>query len=170
LDSILTKMKLTEKKVERINIVKTIAISVIMISMICFFYAMDIGTIFSWLGLGLIMISTVVTMVLYWKIQFKSKNLNHNLSQDKFIIEAISEMRNHKKKFTKLFRVFVFFILIGINLLYVDLLTDLELAYRLGFHFGISFFLLIIFFLGLKFREKKFNREFQPLIDDLESI
>lgn len=170
LESILNKIKNTERKVLRINIFKTLTVSVLIIYFIRLFILTNSGGAFSWIGVGFISISTIVMMILYWKIQFKSSNLNHNLPQSEFVSDAVHQMRSHKKQFIKLFSWFVFFIIIGINLFYIDLLIDLDSGTGLMYHFAITFFLLLTFYMGLKFREKRFKKEFQPLIDELESV
>ena len=168
-ESILDKIKKTEQKVLRINVAKTIIISILILNFIWIFNQLNLSTIFTWLGVGFITISSMVTMIIYWRIQFRSSNLNHNLPQNKFVEDAIYQMKNQKNQFVKLFRWFVLFIIIGINLFYFDLLEDINLNLRLIYHFSITVFMVIMFLLGLKFREKKFKREFQPLIDELES-
>lgn len=170
MSSILNKIKQTERLVFRKNMAKTIAIIFLSVSFIWLFYTLGVGSVVSWLGIGTILGSTAIMMILYWRIQFKSSNLNHNLPQKEFIKDAISQMRRQKILFVRLFRWFVFFMIVGINLLYIDLLADLEIMQRLIFHFAITLFLIVIFLMGLKIRERKFNKEFQPLIDELESI
>lgn len=169
-ESVLEKIKKTENKVYRINIVKSIAVSMLSLSMVWFFRNQNIKSIWAWLGICVITIDILVMMILYWKIQFKGSNLNHDLPQNEFINDAIYQMKKFKSNFQILFAFFVAFLIVGINLLYLDLLKDLEFMSRLSYHLGITAFLLLSYVLGLKIRKLKFKKDFQLLIDKLESI
>lgn len=169
-DTILERIKNTESKIFRINMVKTVAVSMLILNFIWIFYKLKDISIFSWLGVGCIAIGTLVFMIVYWKIQFRSSSLSHDLPQNDFINDTISQMKEHKKRFVKLFRWFVLLITVGINLFYIDLLMNEDFGTRLIFHVGITCFLVITFLLGLKFRDRRFKKEFQPLIDELELI
>jgi len=166
--SFIAKMKQTEKKVFRLNLAKTVAISLLITTLLL--SISDMRAPFVWIGMGVIVLSTLIMMTRYWQIQFKSTNLNHDLPQNEFIEDTISQMKGAHMKFLKLFRVFVFFLMIGINLLYVDLLQALEMPMRLLIHGIVTNFMLIVFLLGQFIRRKKFKRDFQPLIDDLEAL
>ncbi len=166
--SFIAKMKQTEKKVFRLNLAKTVAISLLITTLLL--SISDMRAPFVWIGMGVIVLSTLIMMTRYWQIQFKSTNLNHDLPQNEFIEDTISQMKGAHMKFLKLFRVFVFFLMIGINLLYLDLLQALEMPMRLLIHGIVTNFMLIVFLLGQFIRRKKFKRDFQPLIDDLEAL
>lgn len=167
-DSIIAKIKQTEKKVDRLNRIKTVIVSILILTLL--WTLRDIRAPFVWVGMGVIVLSTMIMMMKYWRIQFKSSNLNHDLPQNEFIEDTIMQMKGAHVKFVKLFRVFVFFLMIGINLLYVDLLQVLEMPMRLLLHGIVTNFMLIVFALGLFIRRKKFKKEFQPLINELEAL
>jgi len=169
-DSVLAKIRNTEKNIFRKNIFKTITVFVLFIWIIWTLKQIPLITMITWIGIGLVLLSVVTMIIVYWKIQFKSSNLKYSLPQNEFIDDTIHQMREQKKKFIKLFIPFVLMMIIGMNIFYWDLLKETELTTRLIFHAGISLFLLVIGFLGIKFRERKFNKEFKPLIDELESI
>jgi len=167
-DSIIAKIKQTEKKVFRLNILKTVVVSLLILTLL--WSLRDIRSPFVWIGMGVTILSSLIMMIKNWRIQFKSSNLNHDLPQNEFIDDTISQMQAAHVKFVKLFRVFVFFLMIGINLLYVDLLQALEMPMRLLLHGIVTNFMLIVFALGRFIRRKKFKKEFQPLIDELETL
>ena len=167
-DSILGKIKQTEKKVFRINMAKTILVSTLIITLL--WSLRNIQSLLVWMGMGIIAVSTLTMMIIYWRIQFKSSDLNHDLPQNEFIDDTISQMKGAHVKFVKLFRVFVLLLIVGINLLYADLLKEMDMQTRLLFHGGVTVFLVIVFALGLIIRRKKFNREFHPLINELKSL
>jgi len=170
MNSVLAKVKKTERKVFRKNLAKTIAIMVILISFTVYFYLLQISSLYSWLGISVILGSTIIMMILYWNIQFKSSQLKHNLPQKEFIEDAIFQMMQQKVLFNRIFKWFVLLMIIGINILYLDLLKDTEWVQRIILHFGISLLLMVIFLLGQKIRKRKFRKEFQPLINELKAI
>lgn len=169
-NSILNRIKHTENRIYKKNVIKTLVISILMISYLWFFYQLGIFSVFIWLGVGCIFISTLVFMIIYWKIQFRSSSLKHDLPQNEFINDAIFQMKQHRIRFVKLFRAYVCLLILGINLVYLDLLKDENIANQFSLHLGITILLIITYILGLKMRKKKFNRDFKPIIDELESI
>jgi hypothetical protein len=56
----------------------------------------------------------------------------------------------------------------GLNLLYVDWLAEYTWGQRGLFHGGMTLFLCLALWAGLLIRRRKFRREYQPLIDELQ--
>jgi len=168
--SVLNKIKQTERKVFRMNLAKTIAIAVILVSFTGYFYMLGIRSFAGLAGITIIISNIIVMMILYWNIQFKHSSLKHELPQKKFVKDAIFRINSHKEQFARLFRWFVLFMIIGINILYLDLLKNTEVTQRIIFHVAISLFLVVVFLLGLKIRGSKFRKDFKPLIDELEAV
>ncbi|NOZ47653.1 MAG: hypothetical protein GXO79_12860 [Chlorobi bacterium] len=169
-DSVMNKIRKTERKVFILNVRKTIAVTILLSGFVWMFIYEHIQSLYSILGLSLIILSTLITMIVYWKMQFNISKLNFNLPQNEFIDKAILQMTKQKQQFVKLFSIFVIMLIIGINLLYIDLIGNEEFQIRLLYHLGISFFLLLTFFLGLRIRILIFKKEFQPLIDEMNKI
>ena len=169
-ESILLKIKKTEQKIHTLNIFKTIAVSTLMLYFIYLNLKNGINSIVLLSGFIIVLLSTVITMIYYWKIQFRTSNLNYNLPQKDFLTDAMKQMKSFRNTFVRLFRVLVFFMILGINIIYIDLLIELPYLHKIMYHIGFTLLFILIYFLGIKFREKKFYNEFQPLIDEISEL
>lgn len=169
-ETILKKIKRTEKSILRINVLKTITISILLISIIWLFLNQDHKSVIGILSISMMGISIIAMVTIYWRIQFKSSDLNLHLSQNEFVDDAIFIIYKRKQQFLLLFKIFILVLILEMNLLYFDLLGSTELPVRLIYHITLTLFLLLVYIAGLKIRELKFNREFKPLIDDLIEI
>lgn len=168
INSVLTKIRKTEKKVLRRNIIKTFAVIALILTLIGTLSSH--GTPFVWLGLGLMITSTVLMLIIYWNIQFKSSNLQHALPQKAFVADTIDQIKRSHARFVKLFIAFGVLLVISLNLIYTGLLSNLDTSTRWLFHIGVTAFLIIALTGGLFIRKMKFKNDFQHLINELESL
>lgn len=165
--SILDKIKNTEKEIKRKNIAKTIAIATILVLLIHLVKSQSDISLLSTVGIGMIVLSTIISMVYYWKIQFKTTDLSHDLPQDDFINDSINKMKKQHLLVRKMLMILVLILIAGLNLFYFNLLKDESMVFRIFYHAGFSLFLLMIGFIGIKIRNRKFMNEFQPIINEL---
>ena len=158
------------KKQKRITLFKVVAITVILS-----FFSWQLLTFCSlslivMIGLGWIIFCTILFIVLYWKQQSKLEDLNKATSSADFIETALHKMKQQIHFFRMYFPVFVLTLILGVNLLYYEILSGQDLTTRLSYHLSVSVILIIMIPAGLKIRGNKFKKENQPLIDELESI
>jgi F0F1-type ATP synthase assembly protein I len=165
--SIIEKIKTTERKIYRINIFKTVGLLIIFSILFYMMKEIEDKSILLYLGTGIIAISTIVFLIIYWKNQFRIKKLNFNLPELKFIDDSIEKIRSQKSFFQRLFLYLIICMILGINIIYFDLLSEYRSSIRLNFHLLYSLLFVGLYFIGLKIREKKFKKELQPLIDDM---
>ncbi len=164
------KHKSFEKKQLRINLAKTFALILILVPFCSYLILYKSPSVFTYLGAGWILLSTVAFMVLYWKKQFRYSSLDLNQSGSEFIKTILNKLNYQKKLFRIHFPLLVFSLLIGINIIYLGMFSHYDITTRLVYHFAGSVFILIVSPLGLKIRKMRFNKEYQPLIDELTAI
>jgi len=140
--SILHSVKKTSKKILIQNIGKSLAIGFLLMGFIFLFYTIDIRTFYGFIGAGIILFSPLLMLIVYWNIRFASAKLNWSLPQDDFISHVLLKVKNHHIQFKKLFKWFVLVLIAGINLLYLEILSSLNLHERIGIHLGITFLLV----------------------------
>lgn len=167
---IIEKFKKFEKKQLRINVAKSIAVALIFLQFTVWSYHMAANSIFFSAGVIWILLVMVAFMMLYWKKQFRHKSLNLKLNTVDLLESAIQKLNEQKRLFSRYFPLLAIALLLGLNILYLDLLAEKDLLYRVLFHLGMSVFLMVVFALGLRIRKRKFRKEYQPLIDELETI
>jgi tellurite resistance protein TehA-like permease len=118
---------------------------------------------------GLFWIAACLTVftILYWRKQFQANRLNFSLQTSDFIDLAMDKLNKQKKVFRSIFPFLVIGLIVGLNLLYLDLLTDLSVGLRLIYHLCVSVIMVGLIPIGFKIRNWKFKKENQPVIDDL---
>ena len=169
-NEIIEKASKTGKKIFRINILKTIGLVIIFANLIYMLYRSNIDSLFQFVGVGLMMLSTIIFMIIYWRTQFTQRKLDFSLQEYEFIDNSIKLIRNQKQLFRQQFKYFIVVIIISINIMYIDFFRDMETLTRIIFHLAYTLIFIAFYPIGLKIRERKFKKELQPLIDYLENI
>ena len=118
-------------------------------------------------GICWILLSTIIFLTVYWKSQFSLTRLKLIDSSTDFLDNAIDSLDSQKKLFKVKFWIFGISLLIGLNILYLGILTGGSLSEKLILHIGMSLFLLAAIYGGIKIRKFRFKNEYQPLIDEL---
>jgi hypothetical protein len=167
---IFSKLKKLNKKHFRINLIKTILVAIILIFLSFAILSLKDTSIITKAGLGWIILSLFIGLTFYWKMQYNQSNLEFIDTSDLFIEKTIIKLSQQKKIITHLMPIMVSGLILGLNLIYYDLLKGEELTVRISLHILMSSFLVLIMFLGLTIRKKRFKNDFQPIIDELETI
>ena len=167
-DSRLVKrLKIFEIQQLRINLVKTILLVFIIYSFVWYLLKFKSLSVMLLVGLLWIVACLAVFIVYYWKKQFRIDQLNFSLKTSEFIDSVIGKLNNQKKLFKFHFPLLVIGLIIGINILYLEVLAELDLQIRILYHIVGSTFITLFIPLGQKIRKWKFGREQQPVINDL---
>ncbi len=167
LSDLLSRLKTFERRQFRINLTKTLAVAAIMSSLVWITIRRSVQMPVMQIGLGIIVLSTVIFMILYWKSQFKTSRLNLLSPACDFIKEAIEKLRGQKKIFGVYFPGFVVFLAIGVNLISYDMTEISSLSQRIIEHLKISVPLFVVYLLAQRIRTLRFLKEEQPVIDHL---
>ena len=162
------RIKVVEKRILTINLVKIGIVSILLTLMLIIFRSFGTFSLINFLGMGIIFLATVVFIIYYWRFQFRFSQLDHNLPANEFIIHTLEKIHNQKTLFRKAFLIYVLSLIFGLNILYLGLLGNESIIIRLQFHGIISGFLIALYFLGLKIRDRKFRKDFGNLIETLE--
>jgi len=162
------KIKQTEKMLRARNIFKTLAIILIFSS---FVYYLIITKMFSGLimiGTLILIVGTILFMIIYWRNQFSMKKLDFLLPEQDFIDDTIQKIEIQKIDFKRLFFYYILLLTVGINVIYFDIFHAYEFMIRILIHSGYSLFLFLLYFAGIRIREKVFNSKFNPLLQELK--
>jgi len=167
---ILDKIKQFEKKQLLINRIKTITVVLLMLFISYMIFFKYPGSLLTYLAYCGLLLCVFIFMRLYWKKQFSLKQLDFSKSNILFISTVLTDLQNHLHEFRKLFIPFLLFIILFLNILYLDFLSAELLSNRIIFHTLISIFIGLSGFAGLKIRAYRFKNEYQPVIYSLTSI
>lgn len=166
----LSKLKKFEKKQLRINLAKTSVVAMIFLFLIwSMLFETGVSTV-KIIAVAWLVISAVVFLTIYWRTQLKVNTLNANENSLDFIDKVLENFSEQKRLFGEKFWIFGIALIIGINLLYLDVLKDFQLYLRLALHVSVSLILVAAVSGGIKFRMLRFKKEYDPLINELTGI
>ena len=164
---IVRRLKSFEKLQLRINTGKLIGIILIMGSFTWYLFHYSKPSFLVVVSLFWITACLAVFIIIYWRKQFQANQLNFSLQTNDFIDFTIDKINEQAKIFRTIFPFLVTTLIIGVNLLYLGILTDSSTGLRLIYHLLVSLVLVSFIPLGIKIRKWKFKKENQPVIDDL---
>ena len=166
----LSMLKKFEKKIFRINAAKTLGI---FIGLMLLVYTLLIATPFSApraAAVAILVITTANFWKKYLKLQLKTAKLDVKENSLVFIDDVLNNFTAQREFFKKDFLVFGGILIAGLNLIYLDLLTDMQALERIGYHVFMSALLITVLFLGIKFRMRRFKNENEPIEIELIKI
>ena len=166
----LSKLKKFEKKQFNINLAKTTGIALIFIYLVWSMLFMTSFSAIKAVAVIWILLSILVFLVIYWRVQLKVNKLNVNDNSLGFIDDVLENFSQQKKLFREKFWMFGVALTIGINILYLDLLKDVPLMPRIGLHAGVCVLMFAVIWGGIKFRMRRFRREYEPVVNELLKI
>ena len=167
---ILKKLQKLEKKQFRINIAKTIGVILCLVFFSYTFRNLENIAILSKIAFAWIIFSLLVGFIIYWKMQYNSAQLNFIDNNQEFIKNTILKLKSQQQIITHLLPAMVFSLILGINAIYFDLLQGEDITIRITLHLIVTAFCIAAMMFGLSVRKKRFNNDFKPLIEELESI
>ncbi len=165
---IMTKLSEYQKKQNRKNSIKIVFLALILMSFSLFFLLNITSSAFNIAGITGVVISTIIFMQYYMKKQFNLSKLDFTLRPDLFTQSVKEKLQARLQIFKWPFRIFILTLVISINLLYLDILSDSEILTRWVFHAGASVFIVLVATTALQIRSKKFKKETLPLIQELQ--
>ena len=167
---IIQKLGKLQNSHRRINQVKTFAMLLIAALLVQHIFNAGPLSNLTIASFGFMLISTIVFVVYYWRVQFQLEALDFRRSSREFLLQAIAQLRKQIAFFGWPFRIYASTLLLGVNGTGNELWHDSSLAEILGFHLGATVILLIAIFAGLKFRYWRFRRELDPLIEEMQGL
>lgn len=147
----------------RINVAKTIAVAVLLIPL-CWIMARHLRSPLVVCGILWIVASVIAFMIAYWKRQFRVSRLDFAAPSREFIATAVARLKDQHRLFGAPFVVFVLCLVAGLNSTLAGLST------RLAGHLIYTAEVAVCCWIGLRIRERRFQRESQPLIDRLAAM
>ncbi len=163
----LSRLRKFEKRIFRINMVKTAGIvlaSALIIWSMLFVTPVSAVKI---AGVAWLLISIAVFWTKYLMIQLRTGKLNVKEKSLDFIDDVLKNFSGQRGLFRKDFKFFGAALITGINILYLDLLNDMPPLERLSFHVLVSAVLTAALYAGIKFRMRRFKNENEPLENEL---
>ncbi|MBN2432563.1 MAG: hypothetical protein JXQ27_13895 [Acidobacteria bacterium] len=167
---LLVRLRAFEEGQRRINRLKTAALLLLLGSILSLFLRHATITVSGGIGLALILGGSLVFLWIYWRHQFRLADLDLAAPPPRLIPQAIARLNLQRRLFAVCFPLLGVTLMAGLNLLYVDWLVEYTPGQRWLFHGGMTLLLGGAFWAGRRIRGRKYNREYAPLIAELETV
>lgn len=159
-----------EKNQKKVMLFKTYGSTAILFMILIVFLSRFSLALNSLLGIALISASILGSIIILNRLRFRISDEERSLST-RTLIEALEKkIKTERKIFTLYLPIILLFIILGINLMYLEFLAELETGTRLFYHILLTISMIIAFFIGFSVRIKRFRKRFLPLLDRLEEF
>ncbi len=166
----LSKLKKFERKQFRINLIKTSGVILLFAFLAWTMLFASAFSVIKLIAIIWLFASSILFLNKFWKVQFKVNNLTVKDNSLDFIDEVLDNFSEQRKLFKEKFWWFGVALTIGINILYLDLLKDLQLLDRIGFHLLGTALMIAVIWGGIKVRMFRFKKENEPIENELIKI
>ncbi len=122
------------------------------------------------LGISMITVSILGSVILLNRLRFKITDEERSLSTHTLVDVMENKIKSERKLFTLYLPIILVFIILGINLMYLDFLSELETRTRIFYHMILSISMVVAFFLGLSIRIKRYKKRFLPLLNRIQKF
>jgi len=159
-----------EKNQKKVIQSKTyITISILFVLLIIYFSKFPVE-INSALGIGILVTSILGSVISLNKLRFKISDEERSLSMHTLVGVIESKIKTERKLFTVYLPVILIIVILGINMMYIDFLSELETRTRIFYHGILTVSMLIAFLLGLSVRIRRFKKRFLPLLNRIQKL
>jgi hypothetical protein len=152
-----------EKNQRKVLLFKTYGSMVILFMILIIFLSQFTLELNSILGIGIITTSILGTVIILNRLRFKISDEERSLSTSRLIEVIETKIKIERKLFTVYLPLILLLIILGINLMYFEYLTELQTRTRIFYHLMLTISMVIAFLLGLSVRIKRFRKRFLPL-------
>lgn len=168
---LIARLKALQNRQDKINKIKIILIVTIMALLILSISGQSLPGIslyYAMAGLLVLASGIVVFFITYLKRQLKVSELPFDLPSIQFLDKTIERLNRQNDVFKRPFIAFIIVLILGLNLLYLGILPEMELMTRIGFHGLMSGMLIIAAFAGYRVRMYRNKKEVLPVIELLK--
>jgi len=159
-----------EKNQKKVLSFKTyISVSLLIMLLIIFFTQFPLA-FSSILGIGIITISILAGVISLNRLRFRILDEERSLSTHSLIEVVEAKIKTEQRLFRVYLPLLLLVVILGINLMYMDFLSELEIRTRILYHLVLSVSMVVAFLLGLSVRIKRYKKRFLPLLNQIRKL
>lgn len=121
-------------------------------------------------GISLIGLAMLMVLFLSYRNSFPPVSQQQDMSNEVFLQETIDKLMARKLLTSRYMWIYTALLVLGLNIGYIDVLSEAGLTFRILGHGFVSIFLPIGNYFAIKKRMAKYEEELDPLIEQLESL
>ncbi len=168
--NLMEKLSNLQGRQSKINRLKLVVIFCIILYLITTVSKIGVSSIAMYVGIIVILLSIVVFMTFYLRNQFNTAKLDYSLNSIQFAQQAIGQLKKQKSIFGVPFMLFLLFMIIGANILFLGIGTEHSMYDIILVHLGLSAMIAVFASLGLLVRRSRTKKEVDPIIEELNQI
>jgi hypothetical protein len=159
-----------EKNQKKVLLFKTYGATSILIMLLIIFLSQFPLELNGILGMGIITASIMATVIILNRLRFIISDEERSLSTRLLIAVIETKIKTERKLFTIYLPLMLLFVILGINLMYFEYLTELETRTRILYHSILTISMVVAFLFGLSIRIKRFKKRFMPLLNRIQKF
>jgi len=159
-----------EKNQKKVLLFKTYGSISILFFIIIIFLSQFTLVLNSILGIGIITTSILGSVIILNRLRFKISDEERSLSTNTLVEVIEAKIKTERKLFAVYLPIILLIIISGINLMYLEYLTELETKTRIFYHMILTISMIVAFLLGLSIRIKRFKKRFLPLLNRIQKF
>ena len=169
-DDLIPQVIKLEKNQKKVMLFKTYGSSSLLFVILILFISQFSLVLNSLIGIGLISASILGSIIILHRLRFKISDEERSMSTHRLVEVLETKIRTERKIFTRYLPIILLFIILGINLMYLEFLSELGTETRIFYHAMLTISMVIAFYIGISVRIKRFKKRFLPLLDRLEKF
>lgn len=159
-----------QRKTRLNNVICSILFGCSIIFLWCVVYFMQEASWWVYSGILVLSVEMVLGSGFAWYRTSLKKADHIQVDSYTYITKAIQKLRYRKLFSRYIIPLYSLLLVTGINLVYVDVLSDYSMIWRLMIHFAVSLAIAVFVVLEFRKRIKKQRNEIDPMIVDLKSV
>ena len=159
-----------EKNQKKVLLFKTYGSVSLLIMLLLIFFTQFTLAFNSLLGIGIITTSILSGVIALNRLRFRISDKERSLSTRSLVEAVEAKIKIERKLFRVYLPLLLLCVIMGINLMYLEFLGDLDTPTRVLYHLVLSAGMVVAFLLGLSVRIKRYRKRFLPLLDRIQKL
>jgi len=159
-----------EKNQRKVLQFKTIGALSVMFILLLFFFTQFTLSLNGIIGIGILSTSILAVVIILNRLRFRISDQERSLSMHNLLEVTESKIKTEQRLFTIYLPLFLLFVILGINLMYVEYFIEMETRTRIFYHTILTISMVVAFLLGLSIRIKRFRKRFHPLLNRIHKF
>lgn len=122
------------------------------------------------LGLGVMYLDMGGLLAIIWGRMVLYPNQQMLQNSQVYLQKFLGKLRWQDRMIRRVIPVYLGLLILGLNLLYFDILSELEDLLRMGIHLVVSLLCGLVYFLARPIHQRRVNEKVLPLIEEIQAI
>lgn len=169
-DDLVPRIIKLERSQQKLLRFKTLSSIILLLALLIVFINKMAFSLTGYLGIGIFVASVLSVVVILNRLRFRITSEERSLSTLQLAGVAERKLLTERRIFTFYLPLFIVVALTGFNLMYIEFFSELDSGTRILYHTVMTGSLVVAFVVGLSVRIRRFQKQFQPLLDRIRDF